>query len=181
MAVIRSACLLERAPAHGGVLAAGDPDAGRAGGVQVVGRPLQTAAAPQGIVSYELAGDPATTQAILDSWGPNARVHAGFSLGLDTLFMPLYAATIALSCLWGAGAFRRRRWPLVALGRPLAWGVWLAALCDVVENIALWRLLVGPVAVPWPLLYPSSLAKKSPTNRRTAAPSGRASACCANA
>ena len=118
--------------------------------LQVVGLPLQTAAAPQGIVSFELAGLPATTQAILDSWDPNARVHVGFSLGLDFLFMPLYAATIALGCLWGAGVLSRRRWPLAALGRPLAWGVWLAVLCDVVENIALWRLLAGPVTAPWP-------------------------------
>lgn len=120
--------------------------------LQVVGQPLQTAAAPRGIVSYELAGDPATTQAILDSWDSNARVHAGFSLGLDYLFMPLYAATIALGCLWGVGALRRRPGPLVGLGRWLAWGVGLAALCDVVENIALWRLLVGQVAIPWPEL-----------------------------
>lgn len=120
--------------------------------LQVVGRPLQTAAAPQGIVSYELAGDAASTQAILDSWDLNARVHAGFSLGLDYLFMPLYATTIALGCLWGANTLLRRGWPLVALGELLAWGVWLAALCDVVENITLWRLLVGPVAVPWPEL-----------------------------
>lgn len=120
--------------------------------LQVVGRPLQTTAAPQGIVSYELAGAPATTQAILDSWDSNARVHAGFSLGLDYVFMPLYAATIALGCLWGAGVLSRRCWPLATLGKPLAWGVWLAALCDVVENVALWRLLVGPVTAPWPAL-----------------------------
>ncbi len=122
------------------------------GVLQIVGQPLQTSAAPQGIVSFELAGSPATAQAILDSWDGNARIHAGFSLGFDFLFMPLYAASIAAACLWGAGTLRRRRWPLAGFGPWLAWGLWLAVLCDIIENISLWRLLVGTVAAPWPEL-----------------------------
>ena len=45
--------------------------------------PLQTDAAPMGIVSYELAGSVDGAQRILDSWDPTARLYAAFSLGLD--------------------------------------------------------------------------------------------------
>jgi hypothetical protein len=42
--------------------------------LQVIGRPLQTAAAPLGIVSFELAGTLAAAQAMLASWDPNAQL-----------------------------------------------------------------------------------------------------------
>ena len=45
--------------------------------------PLRTGAAPQGIVSFELAGRLDKTRAVLDSWTPRARIFAGISLGLD--------------------------------------------------------------------------------------------------
>lgn len=116
--------------------------------LQIVGTPLQTPMAPRGIISYEFAGTTERAAAILAGWDENARLHAGFSLGLDYLFMPLYAMTIALGCLWAAERWRRR--PLTALGTLLAWGVWLAAVFDVVENLALWRLLSGTQTDPWP-------------------------------
>lgn len=118
--------------------------------MQVIGRPLQTAAAPLGIVSFEFAGDKANAAAMIASWDVNARVHAGFSLGFDYVFMPLYATTIGLACLWAAQVFRRQRWSLAAPGALLAWGLWLAAIFDAVENVALWRLLAGSVFDPWP-------------------------------
>lgn len=120
--------------------------------LQLIGRPLQTPAAPMGIVSFEFARTPANAQAIVDSWDALARIHAGFSLGFDYLFMPLYSTAIGLACLWGGRALHRRGWRLAALGSWLAWGLWLAALCDAVENLALWRLLVAPAVPPWPAL-----------------------------
>jgi hypothetical protein len=33
---------------------------------------------------------------------------------------------------------------------PLAWGQWLAAIFDAVENLALTILLFGTLAMPWP-------------------------------
>lgn len=45
--------------------------------MQVVGRPLQTAAAPAGIVSFRFAGTPENAQQMLASWGPDQRVRAG--------------------------------------------------------------------------------------------------------
>jgi hypothetical protein len=119
--------------------------------MNVTGKPLITEAAPQGIISFELAGDVPTAQAILDSWDAPSRVYAGFSLGFDFLFMPLYSTTIGLGCLWAAQVWRRSRL-LAGAGGYLAWGQWLAASLDVVENVALWHSLVGGPAAPWPRL-----------------------------
>ncbi len=111
--------------------------------------PLHTAAAPNGIVSFEFAGGPEQAQAILASWDATARIAAGLSLGVDYLFMVLYALTIGLGCvlvgekLGGAAA-------QLAVG--LAWGQVLAAVLDAVENWALIRWLLGSRAEFWPSL-----------------------------
>ncbi|NOX64072.1 MAG: hypothetical protein GXP42_19370 [Chloroflexi bacterium] len=118
--------------------------------LQWVDRPLQTEAAPQGIVSFEMARTTERAAAIIESWNDNARIHAGFSLGLDYLYMPLYALTIGLAVVWAGEMLRKRHWRAAGLGPWLAWGLLLAALLDAVENVALWRLLVGPVSEPWP-------------------------------
>jgi hypothetical protein len=112
--------------------------------------PLQTAAAPKGIVSYELAGSVDGAQRILDSWNPTARLYAAFSLGLDYLYMPAYAIAIGLACAWAAELWRKRRGWLASLGVGLAWGLMVAALCDAVENIALLTMLLSGVREPWP-------------------------------
>src|SRR5262245_60815046 len=98
-----------------------------------VDQPLRTTAAPQGIISYALAGSVEQAGRMLDSWA-GARAYAGFSLGFDYLYMPTYSTTIALGCLWAAGVYGGG---LAALAVPLAWGQWLAALLDAEENVAL--------------------------------------------
>ncbi len=120
--------------------------------LQAVDAPLKTAAAPQGIVSYELAGTTAGAERILASWNGRAREHAALSLGLDFLYMPSYAIAIGLACAWLAEALRRRaRW-LGALGVILAWGQIVAALLDANENVALTTMLLAAVADPWPAI-----------------------------
>ncbi len=118
--------------------------------LQAVDAPLKTSTAPQGIVSYEFAGTTAAAQGILDSWDVDGRVHAGFSLGLDYLYMPAYALTIGLACTWAARVLgSRRRW-VGSLGRVLAFGLGLAALLDATENYALTTMLFSAAADPWP-------------------------------
>ena len=118
--------------------------------LQAVNAPLKTPAAPQGIVSYEFAGTTAAAQSILDSWDAGAKVYAGFSLGLDYLYMPAYALTIGLACVCAARVLGgRKRW-LGSLGRVLAFGLGLAALLDAVENYALTTMLFSAAADPWP-------------------------------
>jgi hypothetical protein len=116
----------------------------------VVDRPLRTSAAPRGIVSFELAGDAATSARIIDSWDERARRYAAFGLGLDFLFLCAYSTSIACACLWAGGVFGARGLALAGAGPPLAWGQWLAALLDAEENSALAVLLLAGVRDPWP-------------------------------
>jgi hypothetical protein len=118
----------------------------------VIDQPLQTEAAPTGIVSFELARTVEQASRIVASWNEKARAHAGFSLGFDYVFLLLYSTTIAMICLRGGEALRVRGRPLGSLAPWLAWGQWGAALFDAVENVALFVVLVGPVASPWPQL-----------------------------
>ena len=55
------------------------------------------------IVDFELAGSVPKAQAIIDAWNENDRIRAGFSLGFDYLYMPVYSTTIALACVMAAG------------------------------------------------------------------------------
>lgn len=122
--------------------------------------PLRTPAAPDGVLSFELAGTPEKAFQILVSWEPviqpgppiiippDGRLYAAFGLGLDYLFMPLYATALALGILLAAG--RHKGW-LFKLGAWLGWGAYAAALFDAVENYALARmLLVNEVWSPYP-------------------------------
>jgi hypothetical protein len=125
---------------------------------RVLDAPLRTSAAPSGIVSFELAGTPSQAQAVIDSWnvagepvpGMISRAYsfAAFGLGIDYLFMPLYATALALGILLAAG--RHKGW-FSMLGAWLGWGAYTAALFDAVENYALVRmLLVNEVWSPYP-------------------------------
>ena len=128
--------------------------------LQAVDAPLKTTAAPQGIVSYELAGNVVEAQRILDSWNPTARLYAAFSLGLDTLYMPAYAIAIGLACAWAAERWNKRRGALALVGVGLAWGLLVAAVCDAIENVALITMLLSGVREPWPALARDCAAVK---------------------
>ncbi len=105
-----------------------------------INQPLRTAAAPQGIISYEFASNLTTAQTIINSWSAPAKLRAAFGLGFDFLYPVVYGLAISLAVVVASGAFRGRP---TQLGAWLAWGVWLAAALDYVENIALWLLLQG--------------------------------------
>jgi hypothetical protein len=109
--------------------------------------PLRTAAAPNGIVSFELARTVDAAQAILTSWDSNARLFAAFGLGLDYLFMPAYALALSLGILLMMHG--RTGWVL-QLSAWMGWGMFAAALLDAVENYALWMELTGRVFSPYP-------------------------------
>jgi hypothetical protein len=100
------------------------------------------------IVDFELAGSVPQAQAIVDAWSETDRIRAGFSLGFDYLYMPVYSTTIALACVMAASVVKRRAW--LTLGLLLAWGLWIAALCDATENLALFSILLGNNVPPLP-------------------------------
>jgi hypothetical protein len=133
---------------------------------RVLDAPLRTSAAPSGIVSFELAGTSFQAQAIIDSWhemaylvsnvagepvpGMVSRAYsfAVFGLGIDYLFMPVYATALALGILLAAG--RHKGW-FATLGAWIGWGAYAAALFDAVENFSLARmLLLNEVWSPYP-------------------------------
>jgi hypothetical protein len=100
------------------------------------------------IVDFELAGSVEKAQSIINAWNETDRIRAGFSLGFDYLYMPVYSTTIALACVMAAGVLQRKAWH--SIGILLAWGLWVAAICDATENLALLTELLGNNVAPWP-------------------------------
>ncbi len=114
---------------------------------RVLDAPLRTLAAPNGIVSFELAGSTAAAQSMINSWDARAELFAAFGLGIDYLFMPTYAWALSLGILLAAG---RHAGAFAKVGAPLGWGAFAAALFDAVENYSLFQILSGNRFSPWP-------------------------------
>lgn len=132
---------------------------------RVLDQPLQTPAAPNGIVSFELARSPLQAQAITDEWkrsslslsavagqaDPNIvnvpYMFAAFGLGIDYLFMPVYAFALAFGTLLAAN--RHGGW-FKSLGAAAGYGAFAAVLFDAVENYALFQILLNRVYSPYP-------------------------------
>lgn len=114
-----------------------------------VSEPLYTAAAPQGMVSYELAGSQAQASRILESWSARAREQALLLQGLDYLYLVLYPAFLSLGCAHVARRLVRSASRLAALGRGLSWAVLAAGLFDAVENYALIEQLLSAPTERW--------------------------------
>jgi hypothetical protein len=102
------------------------------------------------IVAFEFAGTTERAAEIVAGWSDTDQLRAAFSLGLDYLYLAVYSTTIALACAVAACETDRRPWRRI--GVALAWAAWLAAAFDAVENMALWRTLIGPVTAPFPQL-----------------------------
>jgi len=118
--------------------------------MQLTGKLLITDAAPCGIISFELAGSVTKIEKILASWDNDTKVRVAFNLGFDFLFIPVYVSTIVLGCGIIAKTLQKHKRPISSLGSLLAWGVILAGFMDIVENVALVKIIFGTVASPWP-------------------------------
>jgi hypothetical protein len=118
---------------------------------RVLDEPLQTDYAPNGIVSFELAGTPERVSQILISWEATHKAYkfAAFGLGVDYLFMPVYAFALAFGTLLAAG--RHGGW-LKSLGAVAGYGAFAAALFDAVENYALFQVLLGAFDSSYPMI-----------------------------
>jgi hypothetical protein len=115
----------------------------------LIAAPLATPAAPQGIVSFELAGNAESAGRMLASWDEGQRIRAGITLGADYLFLLAYPLSLALAC--GLVA-ERLGGALTRAGALLAWGQLVAAPLDGVENAALVQVLLGATGDAWPAL-----------------------------
>jgi hypothetical protein len=100
------------------------------------------------IVDFELAGTTDRAAEIVNAWDVQDRIRAGFNLGFDYLYMPVYSTLIALACVWGAGVLASRQWRVTGL--LLGWCLWAAAIFDAVENVMLTVMLFDAVAAPCP-------------------------------
>ena len=115
--------------------------------------PLETREARWGIVSLELSGTVERSQEIIDSWKGTALDNARSGLLLDFIFPLCYSTVLTIACFWAASVFRERGFrKTVWLATAIAWLQWPAAVCDYVENIALWIQLRGPIQDPWPAI-----------------------------
>jgi hypothetical protein len=114
---------------------------------RVLDKPLQTDYAPSGIVSFELAGSPQNAAHMVLTWSEQALLHASFGLGLDYLFMPIYAFTLAFGTLLAAS--RHGGW-FKSLGAVAGYGAFAAPLFDAVENYALFQVLSGAFDSSYP-------------------------------
>jgi hypothetical protein len=120
--------------------------------LQVTGAHLITEVSPSGILSFEFAGELSAAQNMVHSWGQTGRVYAGLNLGLDYLFLLVYACAIGLGCVLVARRFSPRTTFLANLGILIAWAQLAAALLDGVENYALIRVLLGTKMAVWPVV-----------------------------
>lgn len=103
---------------------------------------LRTEAAPQGIVSFELARTGEKSGAILASWSPQAREAAMLLQGLDYLYLVVYPVWLSLL---GISVSERLggRWRKIGLWAGTA--VLLCAPLDAIENHALIvQIMRGP-------------------------------------
>ena len=127
---------------------------------RVLDEPLRTDAAPNGIVSFELARTPEKAFQIMVSWVPNsveqpnidrikAYLYAAFGLGIDYLFMPTYALALAFGTLLITQ--KHRGW-LQFLGMLAGYGALIAPLFDAGENFALLRVLLGMYQSSFPAI-----------------------------
>ncbi|MBF0377290.1 MAG: hypothetical protein HQK72_07380 [Desulfamplus sp.] len=126
--------------------------------LQLLDSPLKNKIAPLGIVSFEFAGDLNNAKAIIDSWGGKGLIYAGLNTGLDYLFIFAYSSTIALGCLLVTQMIAQKLSKqstifyqiLYQIGIVLAWGQFIAAISDSVENYALIQLLLGATQKIYP-------------------------------
>src|SRR6185503_9202830 len=76
---------------------------------------------------------------ILSNWGDVGIALAKISIYLDFIFIALYCSAIMLGCRV-ASLFSGKA-ALIRIGHFLSWLIWVAGLCDVIENIAMLKTL----------------------------------------
>jgi hypothetical protein len=118
---------------------------------------LHCPTAPQGIVSFEIAG--ADAPALLAGWSEAQRRDAIFVQGLDYLFLVVYSTALASAALL-IGRRAKAHPRVAALAAPAAWAHTLAGVADAIENtpmvIALRRGETDPTGATISLVFASA-------------------------
>lgn len=107
------------------------------------GRKLKMSGVDKGVVSLELCWSGRRANEILDAWRGESLVDTAIAnVRWDFLFIPFYAAAIGLYCGWAATR-ATDFWALILVS--LAWSQAVAAVLDVIENLAMLRMLKADV------------------------------------
>lgn len=102
--------------------------------------------APNGIISLEFAGGSARAKAIVAAWrNKGVLQNAKKVQWLDFLYIAAYSTTLSLACIWSTKLLPNFDSAWLRTGTVLAWGQWLAALFDIIENLALFPFLYKDV------------------------------------
>ncbi len=107
---------------------------------------LITGASPDGIVSFELAKKLPVSVKMIDSWDSTAQIAVGMSMGFDFLFLLVYASFLSLLIFWVNKKIMFRN---NALNQWIIRAPFIAASFDIIENIALIKLLLGDLKPEW--------------------------------
>ena len=94
---------------------------------------------PYKIISFELAKTEETAGKIIEAWGGAGKSLAKKEIITDFGFIVCYVALLGLICFWVADA-QKGRW-VSPVWLALGWSMLIAGLLDVIENIALLRML----------------------------------------
>ena len=125
-----------------------------------IARPMRAAGGP-GIVPFELTEDSREARRILTRWGPAGRAAAVTQTYVDVAFLLAYGTALSLFCGYiGRRAGAAKLPDLRTAAIVFAWLAVAAALCDLIEDIAMLVTLAG--------FHPRDYADLSgPVDRRT--------------
>jgi len=115
-------------------------------------QPLRTAAAPWGLVSLAMSGDPISARWIIQSWTNNDHLLplACFAVGLSFLWLAAGSTALCFACVWSAQQMPYRKW--ASLCYALAWGQWIGGLVGTGVSAALLPTLLGRMETTWSLV-----------------------------
>jgi hypothetical protein len=94
---------------------------------------------PPNIVAFELAGSSQIAQNIISGWNSEQIDNVKTSIYLDFAFILAYCSAFMFACKASANYAGVQLF--TKTGQQLAWIVWLAGVCDAIENIAMLRTL----------------------------------------
>jgi hypothetical protein len=105
------------------------------------------------MMAFETAGSPKQSAEVLElstTADPDAVEKFHTALLWDFLFICLYPLSTAIACLLAARFFDARATLDLKYGLVFVLLPFLAGILDVFENVALLRILRGPIESPWP-------------------------------
>ena len=101
------------------------------------------------VVAFEFAYTPEMSAHIVETWGEAGAATIRLQTYIDYLFLIAYANCIALCLVGVTSGGLAQRW-FQGFAHFLAYGQWLAAICDGFENAFLLQSLGGNSATPGP-------------------------------